>query len=164
MNFHRNNKYKLNQETADAALQNILAACDRPPSTISSDELILQQKRNTRLHVRLHVLIAIALLLAFLLPLIIVPEAAKLLDRQGTLEPAALVNDYVENGSLYLELSGDNILYEEAWMTSLDDEIISGTYDESTGLISFPFPDSGDYNIFIPVEDDDPFHLLLTLN
>lgn len=164
MSFHRNNKYKLNRDTADAALQNILAACDRPPSTIPSDELILQQKRNTRLHVRLLVLTAVALLLAFLLPMIIVPKTAKLSGKQKTPDPIALVNDYVENGSLYLELSGDNILYEEAWMTSLDDEIISGTYDESTGLISFPFPDSGDYNIFIPVKDDDPFHLLLSLD
>lgn len=163
MRFHDSNKYELNLETADAAFQNILAACDRSPNAIPSGKLALQQKPNTRLYDRLLILTAALLILTFLLPLGIVPMA-KLLDRRGTPEPVALLNDYVENGFLYLELSGDNILYEEAWMTSLDDEIISGIYDESTGLISFPFPNSGEYNIFIPVKNSDPFQLLLTLD
>ena len=163
MEFQKNNKYELNLETADAALRNVLEACDRSSNTVSSSELILRQKQNTRLYNRMLILTTALLILTFLLPLGIVP-VAKLLDRQGTPEPVALVNDYVENDSLYLELSGDNILYEEAWMSAVDGEKIPGTYDESTGLISFPFPDSGEYNIYIPVKYNDPFQLLLTLN
>lgn len=153
----------MNLETADAALQNVLAACDQPPKTVPSGKLILRQKLKAHLHNRMLIQTAALLTLTFLLLLGIVPMA-KLLERQGTPEPVALVNDYVENGSLYLELSGDNILYEESWMTAVNGEKIPGIYDESTGLISFPFPDSGEYNIYIPVKHDDPFHLLLSLN
>lgn len=163
MGFHQNKKYKMNLETADAALQNVLAACDQPPKTVPSGKLILRQKLKARLYDRMLIRTAVLLIPAFLLLLGIVPMT-KLLDRQSTSEPVALVNDYVEDGSLYLELSGDNILYEEAWMTAVGGEKIPGNYDESTGLISFPFPDNGEYNIYIPVKNDDPFHLLLSLN
>ena len=162
MEFQKNNKYELNLETADAALRNVLEACDRSSNTVSSSELILRQKQNTRLYNRMLILTTALLILTFLLPLGIVP-VAKLLDRQGTPEPVALVNDYMEDGFLYLELSGDNILYEEAWMIGLDNETIEGIYDGQSGQICFPVPDSGEFNIYIPVKNDAPFHLLLTL-
>lgn len=138
----------MNLETADAAFQNVLAACDKPPNTIPSSKVILQQKPNTHLYDRLLILTVALLILTFLLPLGIVPME-KLVERQPNPEPVTLVNDYVENNFLYLELSGGgNILYEEAWMTSVDGEKILGIYDKSTGLVSFPFPDSGEYNIY----------------
>ena len=162
MGLHKNKKYKLNPETADTALKNVLAACDKPPNTVPSDKLMLRQKLNTYLHNRPLILTAALLALAFLVFLGIILMTI-LPDRQGIPEPVALISDYVEDGSLYLELSGDNILYEEAWMSAIGGEQIPGIYDESTGLISFPFPDSGEYNIYIPVKHDDPFQLLLTL-
>lgn len=162
MGFHINRKYKLNPETADAALKNVLEACDRPPNTVHSGKLALRQKLNACLHNRPLILAAALLLMTFVLFLGIVLMTG-LPDRKGTSLPVALINDYVEDGSLYLELSGDNILYAEAWMTAVDGEKIPGVYNESTGLISFPFPDSGEYNIYIPVKHGDPFQLLLIL-
>lgn len=163
MRFRKSRKYELSPETANTTLQNVFEACDRPPNTISFDKLILRQKVNTRVYDRLLILMAILLMLTFLLPLGIVPMA-EFLDKQSTPEPVTLIDNYVEDSFLYLELSGDNILYEEAWMSAVDGEIIPGTYDEATGLIRFPFPDSGEYNIYVPVKYDDPFHLLLTLD
>lgn len=162
MGFRVNRKYKLNPETADTALKNILEACDRPPNTVPSGKLVLRQKLIARLHDRTLILTVALLMIAFLVPLGII-LMTKLPDRQGTPEPVALINDYVENGFLYLELSGDNILYEEAWMIDMDDEITSGIYDKQSGQICFPIPDSGEFNIYIPVKNDEPFQLLLTL-
>ena len=161
MGFRMNRKYKMNPETADAALKNVLEACDRPPNTVPSGKLALRQKLNAFLHNRPLILAAALLLMTFLVFSGII--MAGLPGRQSSPKPVALINDYVENGSLYLELSGDNILYAEAWMAAVDGEKIPGTYDEAAGLISFPFPESGEYNIYIPVENGDPFQLLLTL-
>lgn len=159
MGFHK--KFKLNTETADATLRNVLEACDRPPNTVPSAKLKLRNRLNSLLNNRMSVLAAIVLLVFLVLAGITL--VAGLSGRQTAPDPVALINDYVEDGSLYLELSGDNILYAQAWMAAADGEKIPGVYDESTGLISFPFPNSGEYNIFIPIKNDDPFQLLLTL-
>ena len=162
MLFHKKHKYKMDPNTANATLQNVFTACDKPSNTAPFDKLRLRQKLNTLLHDRLRILTVAILLCTILLLLIAVP-AAKLLNKQSNTIPVTLVNDYMEDGFLYLELSGDNIQYEEAWMAGMDGETISGIYDDQSGQIYFPVPDSGEFNIYIPVKNDEPFHLLLTL-
>ena len=105
---HKNKKYQMDMDTANAALQNILAACDQAPNTIPFDKIVLRQKANTKPYNRLIVLTAVLLLLTFLSPLTIVPIATRL-EPYFTPKPIKLVKDYIEDDILYLQFSGDDI-------------------------------------------------------
>ena len=62
MFFSKNSKYEMNKETANAALQNVFAACDKAPNTIPFDKLLLREKLNTHIYDRLVVLVLLLLL------------------------------------------------------------------------------------------------------
>ena len=73
-----------------------------------------------------------------------------------------LTRDYVENNILSLKFTGENILYEEAFMETLSGEIIAPlSVDSSKGVINFPFL-SEEANIYVPVKNGEPLHLLFT--
>ena len=76
--------------------------------------------------------------------------------------PAVLALDYVENDILSLKFTGDNILYEEAFMETISGEIIEPlSVDASKSVINFPFL-SEEANIYIPVKNGETLHLLFT--
>jgi hypothetical protein len=76
--------------------------------------------------------------------------------------PAVLTLDYVENNILSLKFTGDNILYEEAFMETVSGEIIEPlSVDSSKGVINFPFL-SEEANIYVPVKNGETLHLLFT--
>lgn len=161
MFFHKKNTYQLDMATANNALQNILSTCNQPVNTIPFDKLVLRRKINAAAYNRLIIATAVILLLTFLCPLAIVPlskASATLL----TPTPAELTLDYVEAGILNLEFTGDNILYDEAYMETLSGEIIHPlSVDSKNGRICFPFL-TKEANIYIPVKDASPLHLLFT--
>lgn len=162
MLFRKNKKYQMDMDAANAALQNILAACDKAPNTIPFDKLVLRQKANTKVYNTLLIITAIILLITFLSPLTIVPIATYT-EKLLAPEPATLVNDYVQDNILYLEFSGDNILYEDCYMeTSAGEQFSPSSYDSGQGLICFPFDSSQEVNIYIPVKDNATLHFLLT--
>ena len=103
----------MNKETANAALQNVFAACDKAPNTIPFDKLLLREKLNTHIYDRLVVLVLLLLLFTFLSPLAIVPVSESL-ERVFAPEKVQMTDNYVEDGFLYIQLKGDNILYEDA--------------------------------------------------
>ncbi|MGN1148583.1 MAG: hypothetical protein ACI4TB_09185 [Lachnospiraceae bacterium] len=151
----------MNPKQADAALQNIFAACEKSPNTVSLNKLALRQKANTRIYDRLLLLTAILLLLTFLSPLALSP-AASLFGNDNSPSKATLVADSLTDGVLCLTLSGEGILYEEAYQETADG-IVEGpvSYDESTGTIYFTYH-ATDTNIYIPLENAPVFHLLLS--
>lgn len=162
MFFQKKKKYKMDMSTANAALQNILAACDQAPNTIPFDKLVLRQKADTLPYNRLIVLTSLLLFFTFLSPLLVVPAATYIAEITAP-EPVVMVNDYVEDNILYLEFTGDNIIYEQAYMEMTDGtrvEVLS--YDIQKGLISFPYDATQEANIYIPIEDNQPLHFLLT--
>lgn len=162
MFFHKNKKYEMDIDTANAALQNILAACNQAPNTIPFDKILLRQKADTKPYNRLIVFTALLLLLTFLAPLAIVPIATKL-ESHFTSESAVLINDYLKDNVLYLQFTGDNILYEQAYMESADGERIHIlSYDADKGLICFPYAGDKEFNIYIPMEGKPALHFLLT--
>lgn len=163
MSFMKKQKtYQMDIDTANSTLQNIFAACDQAPNTIPFDKLVLRQKVNTRIYNRLLTATAIILLLTFLSPLIIVP-ASHMMEDLFTPTPVVLLNDYLENDTLYLQLAGDNILYEEAYLETLDGEkIYAITYDAGKQIIGFPYIGENESNIYIPIKGSDPLHLLLS--
>lgn len=162
MFFSKNSKYEMNKETANAALQNVFAACDKAPNTIPFDKLLLREKLNTHIYDRLVVLVLLLLLFTFLSPLAIVP-VSEFLERVFAPEKVQMTDNYVEDGFLYIQLKGDNILYEDAYLERSDGTIVpAASYDIKTKTICFPFVEDGESNIYIPVTDSSPLHLLLS--
>lgn len=162
MFYHKNKKYQMDMDTANAALQNILAACDKAPNTIPFDKIVLRQKANTKPYNRLIVLTAVLLLLTFLSPLVIVPIATRL-EPYFAPEPVKLINDYIEDDILYLQFSGDDICYDQAYIEFPDGERTSSIpVDTDKGWIGFPYNGTEEINIYIPLENGSHVHYLLT--
>ena len=104
---------------------------------------------------------AVIFVLTFLSPLIIVP-LSEFNEKVFAPAPAELTLDYVENNVLSLKFTGDNILYDEAFMETLSGEIIEPlSVDTSKGVINFPFL-SEEANIYVPVKNGETLHLLFT--
>lgn len=162
MFFQKQNKYKMNPDMANQTLQNVFAACDRESNATPFDKLILRKRANTRVYDRLILLTSLFLLLTFLAPLFIVPVSTMLGKRTNSESPA-LVRDYVEDSCLYLELKGDHIVYEEAYLEKADGTIIPVlSFDRETKTLCFPYVDNAESNIYIPIRGSDPLHLLLS--
>lgn len=162
MFFQKNKKYELDMNTANDTLQNIFAACDKAPNTIPFDKLVLRQKANTKSYNILLVITAVLLLLTFLLPLVIVPVANSIASHITT-EPTELVNDYVKDNVLYLEFTGGHILYESAYMELSDGTCLPPlSYDTKQYILCFPYDNTEEANIYIPIEDDVPLHFLIS--
>jgi len=161
MFFHKKNRYELDMTTANNALQNILSTCNQPVNTIPFDKLVLRKKINAASYNRLIIATALIFVLTFLSPLAIIP-LSELNERLFSPTPAVLTLDYVENNILSLKFTGENILYEEAFMETLSGEIIAPlSVDSSKGVINFPFL-SEEANIYVPVKNGEPLHLLFT--
>lgn len=161
MFFHKKNRYELDMTTANNALQNILSTCNQPVNTIPFDKLVLRKKVNAASYNRLIIATALIFVLTFLSPLAIIP-LSELNERLFSPTPAVLTLDYVENNILSLKFTGENILYEEAFMETLSGEIIAPiSVDSSKGVINFPFL-SEEANIYVPVKNGEPLHLLFT--
>lgn len=86
-------------------------------------------KVNAASYNRLIVATTLIFVLTFLSPLAIVP-LSEMTEKLLAPTPAVLTLDYVENNILSLKFTGDNILYEEAFM-----ETVSG--DHRTALCGF---------------------------
>ncbi len=161
MFFHKKNRYELDMTTANNALQNILSSCNQPVNTIPFDKLVLRKKVNAASYNRLIAATALIFVLTFLSPLAIVP-LSELSETLFVPAPAELTLDYVENNILSLQFTGDNILYNEAFMETMSGEIIEPlSVDASQGVISFPFL-SEEANIYVPVKGGEAIHLLFT--
>lgn len=162
MLFHKKSKYKMNIETANTALQNVFAACDKAPNTIPFDKLLLREKLNTHIYNRLLVIVLSVLLFTFLSPLAIVP-ASEFLESRFAPEKVQLADDYVKDGLLFIQLTGDNILFEDAYLEKADGSVIPVlSYDKKSKTLCFPFVEEQESNIYIPVKDSSPLHLLLS--
>ncbi len=162
MFFHKRQKYEMNMESANAALQNVFAACNKAPNTIPFDKLVLREKLNTRCYDRLLIMVALLLLLTFLSPLAIVPVSG-FLERCFVSTEVRLIDDYVEDGYLYLQLEGDNILYEGAYLEKPDGTVIPVQfYDSQKRILCLPYIDDAETNIYIPLKNGKVLHLLLS--
>lgn len=118
-------------------------------------------KINAASYNRLIVATAVIFVLTFLSPLIIVP-LSEFNEKVFAPTPAELTLDYVENNVLSLKFTGDNILYDEAFMETLSGEIIEPlSVDSAKGVISFPFL-TEEANIYVPVSGGETIHLLFT--
>lgn len=162
MFFKKKKKYQMNIQQADTALQNIFAACEQKPNTVPFDKLLLRQKLNTRIYDRLLILTGLLLLCTFLSPLAVAPVSS--LFSGKPVAKVELVSDTMTDGVLCLAFSGEGVLYEQAYQ-----ELPDGTkeaplyYDEKTFTIYFTYHEL-ETNIYIPVENQAVFHILVSPN
>ncbi len=162
MFFKKRNTYEMNVDTANAILQNVFAAEDKTPNMLSFDKIVLRQKANTRFYDKILRVLLLVLTLSFLSPLVIVP-VANLFYHPAEQSQAVLLDNYVKDNCLYIQLGNTGILFEEAYMETLDGTrypVIS--YEDKTCTLCFPYPENTESNIYIPVEDGTVLHLLLT--
>lgn len=154
--------YQMDQNAADAALQNILAACDKEPNTIPFEKLSQRRSKNTVLYSVMLAVTGMLLFLTMLLPFYIKPLLA-LTAPAFMPEPVTLLHDHVEDGVLYLEFSGDDILYDRAYMETTDDRRESVLfYDEGSGMIAFPYHTDTESNVYIPLGSGEKLQFLIT--
>lgn len=160
MLFNKPNKYKLNMDDANQVLQNILETQQQPKNTVPFDKLVLRGRVNMRFYNTFLIVLLITLLLTVVAPFTIVPAAQTLLYPTGTI---TLVDDYLKDGCLYLQVEGTHILYKDAYLVTTDGEnhsVIS--YDKQTGTLCFPYLDDTESNIYIPVKGRNPLHILIS--
>ncbi len=67
--FYKKKTYQMDMDTANTALQNIFAACEKTPNTIPFDKLVLRQSAYTKPFDNLLIILTIALTLTILAPL-----------------------------------------------------------------------------------------------
>lgn len=162
MLFKKKKQFTMNPALANEALQNVFDTCEKAPNSTPLEKLIQNEELNIGPYNRLIIIASVLLLLHFAVPLTVVPFSG-FLEHQFAPKAVELVNDYVEDDVIYLQLSGDNILYDEAYLVKADGTVVPVlSYDKKHGFVSFPYYSDSESNIYIPVKDAAPFHLLLS--
>lgn len=157
MFFKKKNKYELNLKQADTALQNVFAACKQQPNTIAFDKLVLRQKLNTRIYDRLLILTGLLLLITFLSPLAVAPVNKLLVKPPVKVE---LISDTMTDGVLCLTFTGDGIQFDKAYQ-ELKDGTFEAPLSYEQNTIRFTYHEV-ETNIYIPVENQPVFHILVS--
>lgn len=145
---------------ADATLQKVFEACKQSPNTTSFDKLILRRQLNTKLLDNLLTLTAIILFLTFLSPLG-VASVNVIFPGKEPASHVTLLSDTLTDGKLCLSLSGNGILYDDAYQeteSGIVEKAVS--YDKNAGTICFTYYGTVT-NIYIPLENAPVFHLVL---
>ncbi len=154
--------YHMNMDQANETLQNVFAACEKAPNTIPFNKLVLRQKLNTRIYDRLIILTSCLLLIAFLSPLAVTPVNT-FLNRNRDFSKITVESDYESGGLLYLTLTGDNILFDQAYQITADGtKELPISYDEKCSIICFPYHSDMEVNIYIPAENGNSLQLLVS--
>lgn len=160
MFFRKQKKYEIDINTANTALQNVFVACKQTPNTIPFDKLLLRQKANTRLYNLLLCIVTAVLLFTFFSPLIITPISNIV---GGDVAKTTFVKThYLRNDILYIQLEGEDIHFNAAYMSSADGMLYEpASYDEASQTICFEYINK-ECNIYIPYGEDKQLHLLFT--
>lgn len=160
MFFTKKQKYQMNITDANAALQNILATCQQPPSSLPVDKILLRQKAKVQKYNILLCVTSLFLLLTFLLPLCVIPHFSGMHSSGSHI---TLVSDSLEDDILTLTFEGKDILFSEAYLQLGDGTIrFPLSYDEASGTICFPYYRNTEIYIYIPVENAPVYQLFLS--
>lgn len=156
--FPKKKTYQIDMEQANAALQNVFAACNEAPNTVPIDRLLLHQAAHKRTYDIFLRVIIVLLLLTLLSPL---PFLCFMQTTNAS--PIVLEEHYVKGDKLYLELDFGNhtIKFEEAYLVSPGGtiyEIVS--YDSQTHVLCFPYIAQA-CSIYIPYDENSLLHLQL---
>lgn len=161
--FSKNTEiYHLDDEKANAALQNILVSCGKAPNTVPFDKLTIQPQSYKKSYNVLIILTGMILILTLLLPVFAIPISGHMSANHRP-EPIMLVSDYVEDGIIYLHFTGDNMLLEDAYLETNDNRSEGIVfYDGTTKTIGFNYYEDTESNIYIPTADGGTSQFLIT--
>lgn len=146
--FRKEKKYEMNMSQANETLQNVFAACDKEPNKIPIDKLVLRQKANTKFFTIGKYIAAFFLALVLIAPLTFEHAPAKISKTINKVTNFVIVEHYIEDSLFTMNLTGDEIDYENSYATTPDGEIYSPTFYNDGCTISFPY-DNKELNIFI---------------
>lgn len=155
-------QYSMNKTQAADTLNNILAACDRDPITVSLDKIKTKNMINLHFDDFFIALSALLLVLTLLLP-VFYPHSTKavFVDESATHQLSITEHHWAE-GCIYVTFEGDVIDVKNSYMLDeFDNRIDVLSYDKESNCVVFPFV-SGEYNITITAEEGDVMHLLLS--
>lgn len=161
--FRKRKVYTMNLNVASETLQNVLSACNREPSNIPFDVLLMRQKPQTRFYTVMKQLTLILLLLTFLSPLAF--EHPPVDFKTTTIDSDEFVLDshYVMNGNLYLQLRGEAVNISECYMiTDTGVRFAPSSFDRKKALLSFPYDGEG-ANIYIESVNGSSIQIIMTL-
>ena len=161
MNFFRRKNYRMNTNAADQTLQNVLAACNKPASTLPVDKLILNRKMSRAPYIHAIILATFALILCLLCPLAFVPRFLPLETVSISGKTIALAGSYESDGYLYIRLSDQHIDISRTYMETNSGKHFSAELASRKDTIQFPYP-SEESNIYIYNNNGQVIHLLLT--
>lgn len=157
--LYKKKTYRIDMDAANAALQNIFAACDEKPNTVPFDKLVLRQTARTKPFDTLLIILTIVLVLTILTPL------PFLYFQPATDYSNIELSDYyTKDNKLYLQLDAGahTIKFEEAYLVTPSGSIYEFvSYDAAKQSLCFPYV-TMECNIYIPYDNDSVLHLQLT--
>ena len=161
-NIFTNKHYTLNKDIANYTLQNVLLSCEQIPGEKSLDEAIKHSAQNARKKLSPVVICVILFIfvLFFILGFIIGKRTRIASEKKNQVR---LEKDYDVDNILYLDFSGKGIIFDEAYMETrsghkYDCEVI----DKKSQLLTFPYIENEEANIYIPVKGKKTLHFLIT--
>ena len=157
----KKNTFEMNINSANAALQNIFAACDQKPNTMPFDTILLRQQANTRSYAIAKHIAELFILLLFGLPLLFPHSKAKIFT-QSTHTKLTLESHYISGEQFTLDIAGGDIDYRQCYAVSADgtryEPIFQGSSNDS---IVFPYAGK-EINIYIYDTSGNCLQLILT--
>ncbi len=161
--FRKRKVYTMDINVASETLQNVLSACNREPSNIPLDVLLMRQKPQTRFYTVMKYLTLFLLLLTFLSPLAFKHPPVRFQTTATGSGEFILDSHYVINGNLYLQLYGETVDVSDCYMlTDSGARFTPSSFDKKKGLISFPYDGEG-ANIYLESEKGSSIHIVMTL-
>lgn len=153
-------KYHMNIDTANETLQNVFSACEKEPNTIPFDKIVLRNRFNRFFYNICMLILCICFVLLLLCPLAFLPKAPSL--QLQTEQGISLLSHNRVHDTLVLVLSDPNILSDECFMLTLEDEkIMPLSFDAESNTLIFPYP-SEEVNIYVYSSTGAFLHLLLS--
>lgn len=149
----RSNKYSIDKKAADAALQNVFAACDQNPNETPLEVIRAISIANAAV-VKIGLISSIILLALVLVSPLAFLHTEKTSHDKGA-NKVKVTGHYMDNESecFVMCLSGDGIIYEEIYALTDDGATITPSkIDTASGMVFIPFRD-GNINIYVPNED-----------
>lgn len=142
-------QFELDEEIADQVLQNVFAACNRPPSQIPFDKLSLRKAQNVRPFLICRRITILFTCLMFIAPLFFY---SPLHVKGVAASKISVKNHYMENNYFTIVLEGDNIDYESIYALTQNGETLLPQINKRTCEIRFLY-EGQTLNIYIPTTD-----------
>lgn len=158
--FRKKNKYNIDSKTANEALQNVFAACDKEPNKTPLEVIKVRNLADTAI-VSAGFWVGVILLVA----VILMPLAFRVSPGAGkTKSDVRIVNHYIDKdvNCFVIEFDGEGVIYEHIYARRDNGTTVyPSDIDADNKTVKIPFK-GGNLNIFIPKEDGTTMQAVLS--